>query len=93
MVYPYSVKFMGEYYEAGEDVPDEVTEEQTEEQADEAVDEEPLPFPDAKVYTKTEINRMTTAELQNLAAEVGIENAYETSGGELKKKLIEHYGL
>lgn len=93
MVFDHLVKHNGTYYEPGEDVPIEVTEEQTEEQVDEAVDEEPLPFPDAKVYTKTEINRMTTAELQNLAAEVGIENAYETSGGELKKKLIEHYGL
>lgn len=44
-------------------------------------------------YTKTEINRMTTAELQELADKVGIENAFETSGGELKKILIEHYNL
>lgn len=46
-----------------------------------------------KQYTKTDINRMTTAELQTLAAEVGIENAFDTSGGELKKLLIEHFGL
>ncbi len=44
-------------------------------------------------YTKTEINRMTTAELQELADKVGIENAFETSGGELKKILIEHFNL
>lgn len=46
-----------------------------------------------KQYTKTDINRMNTAELQSLAAEVGIENAFDTSGGELKKLLIEHFGL
>ena len=46
-----------------------------------------------KKYTKTEINRMSTAELQNLAAAEGIENAFETSGNELKKILASHYGL
>lgn len=66
-------------------------------------DSEPLPFSDdditlesgaeQKHYTKTEINRMTTAELQNLAAVEGVENAFETSGGELKKILIEHFNL
>lgn len=46
-----------------------------------------------KQYTKTEINRMSTAELQNLAAAEGIENAFETSGNELKKILAEHFCL
>ena len=44
-------------------------------------------------YTKTDINRMSTAELQALAADIGIENASGTNGGELKKLLIEHFGL
>lgn len=65
--------------------------------------EEEIPFSDngielegnssVKKYTKTEINRMSTAELQNLAAVEGIENAFETSGNELKKILAEHFGL
>lgn len=65
--------------------------------------EEELPFSDndieleedsaAKKHTKSEINRMSTAELQNLAAAEGIENAFETSGNELKKILANHYGL
>lgn len=46
-----------------------------------------------KKYTKTEINRMSTAELQNLAAAEGIENAFETSGNELKKILAQHFEL
>lgn len=48
---------------------------------------------ESKQYTKTEINRMSTSELQNLAATEGIENAFETSGNELKKILAERFGL
>lgn len=91
--YPYIVKYNGKWYEAGEDVPD------TE---DAAVDESLLTFSDddipletqeEKNYTKSEINRMSTADLQNLAAAEGIEDAYEKSGNELKKILVEHFGL
>lgn len=92
--YPYVVKCNGEYYEAGEEVPD---------MEDMAESESSLPFSDndieleedstGKTYTKSEINRMSTADLQNLAAAEGIEDAYETSGNELKKILTEHFGL
>lgn len=44
-------------------------------------------------YTKTEINRMSTADLQKLAAENGIENALTTSGAELKEILIAKFNL
>ena len=44
-------------------------------------------------YTKTEINRMSTAELQTLALENGIDGSNEMTGAELKKILIEHFGL
>lgn len=44
-------------------------------------------------YTKTEINRMSTSDLQALAAEHGIEGAEEISGSELKRILIEQFGL
>lgn len=44
-------------------------------------------------YTKTDIKRMSTAELQNLAAKSGVENAFETSGGELKEILIQKFNL
>lgn len=44
-------------------------------------------------YTKTDINRMSTSQLQKLASESGIENANEKSGGELKKILIEKFSL
>ena len=44
-------------------------------------------------YTKTEINRMSTAELQELASKEGIAGAEEMTGAELKKLLIEKFGL
>ena len=44
-------------------------------------------------YTKTEINRMSTAELQELALENGVDGSDEMTGAELKKVLIEKFGL
>lgn len=44
-------------------------------------------------YSKTTINRMSTSDLQALAAEQGISNAEELTGAELKKLLIEKLGL
>lgn len=44
-------------------------------------------------YTKTDINRMSTADLQKLAREKGIENADSFSGADLKKMLIELMNL
>ena len=93
MVYDHMVKVNGQYYQAGEDIP---------EIDDMAGEESSLPFSDdditletqeGKQYTKTEINRMSTAELQNLASAENIENAFETSGNELKKILTEHFNL
>ena len=42
-------------------------------------------------YTKTEINRMPTANLRELAEKNGFDSSL--SGAELKKLLINHYGL
>ena len=52
-----------------------------------------VPFYGEVKYTKTDISRMTTADLQSLATAQGIENAKELSGAELKKLLIEKFGL
>lgn len=41
------------------------------------------------VYTKTEINRMSTAELRELATQNGIAGAEQITGAELKKILIQ----
>ena len=42
-----------------------------------------------KKYTKSEINRMSTADLQALAAENGVENAYDMTGSDLKTLLVD----
>lgn len=44
-------------------------------------------------YTKTEINRMSTAELKAFAKEQSVDNAEDMTGAELKKVLIEKLGL
>ena len=55
-----------------------------------------LPFvdvPNETPYTKTEINRMSTSDLRELAVAQGIDNADEFTGAELKKMLIDKMGL
>lgn len=56
---------------------------------------EAIPFAEVEEekYTKTEINRMSTVELKELAAKNGIANSDEMTGSELKKMLIEKFGL
>lgn len=44
-------------------------------------------------YTKTDINRMSKAELVYLAGEVGIYGADEMNGSDLKEQLISHFNL
>lgn len=44
-------------------------------------------------YTKTEINRASTDRLKEIATEVGIEDAENKTGGELKKLIIGQLGL
>lgn len=44
-------------------------------------------------YTKTDINRMSKDELVTLAVEIGILGAEEMTGADIKKSLIEKFGL
>jgi len=44
-------------------------------------------------YTKTEISRSTTERLKEIGTEIGIEDADNKTGGELKKLIIEKLGL
>lgn len=55
--------------------------------------EETQTVPSSFNYTKTDINRMSTADLQTLAKEQGIGGAELLSGAELKKLLIERFNL
>lgn len=88
MIYPFIVNRDGIWYEAGTDVPVDSIEEKNDfsEYMNAPVDNE-------KSYTKTEINRMSTADLQKLAKEQGVVNAENLNGSELKKLLIKKYGL
>ena len=44
-------------------------------------------------YTKTEINRMSTADLKKLAKSENVKDAEDMNGADLKKVLIEKFGL
>ena len=77
MIAQNTMKMNGKWYKAGEEIS--------------------LVRPQAEAkqnqYTKTEINRMSTAELQELALENDIDGAEQMTGAELKKVLIEKFGL
>ena len=77
MIAQNTMKMNGKWYKAGEEIS--------------------LAEPQAEVkqnqYTKTEINRMSTAELQGLALENGVDGSDEMTGAELKKVLIKKFGL
>lgn len=45
------------------------------------------------IYTKTDINRMSTSELKDLANKNGISGSDEMTGAELKRILIDYYSL
>ena len=84
MKYPYIVNKNGVWYPAGADVPEDISHITTDNLTEKLVH---------NGHTKTEINRMSTAELQELALENDIDGADEMTGAELKKVLIEKFGL
>ena len=84
MKYPYIVNKNGVWYPSGADVPEDISHITTDNLTEKLVH---------NGHTKTEINRMSTAELQELALENGIDGADEMTGAELKKVLIEKFGL
>lgn len=86
MIYPYEVKYNGEYYEAGEEVPIQQEQKPEELPIEEVREEKPN-------YTKTNINMMNKAALVQLAGAAGILGAEDKSGVELKELLIKHFGL
>ena len=55
-------------------------------------EEEPDKFP-CSSFTKTSINRMSTAELRKLAKEQGFSDVEEINGSDLKRMLIEKFEL
>lgn len=94
--YPYIVIKDGKWYKAGEEVPSpaSVLENNAIKEKEEVVAKVEQPIVEKQPqYTKTDINRMSTAELKEVATNNGIENAEEMTGGDLKKVLIEKFGL
>lgn len=80
MVAKHSIKVSGKWYRAGETISSA----------------EPLKKElgqEQKQYTKTDINRMSTAELRKMAVNTGVEGANEMTGAELKEYLISLFGL
>ena len=93
MVFKHQVKYNGKYYPAGTDVP--VGEKSVENKKEDNFAQymnEPVESEEV-TYTKTEINRMSTADLKALAKSKDVEDAETMSGAELKKVLIEKFGL
>lgn len=98
MKYPYIVNRDGVWYPAGAEIPDgtNLKAEDDFSQCMNPPEECGLPFatvPNEKKYTKTEINRMSTAELKTFAKEHKVDNTEDMTGAELKKVLIEKLGL
>ena len=105
MKFDHRVKFKGVLYEIGQDVPMEekkaVEKANTKPQevAKEEVADDFSQYMNAPeetkefAYTKTEINRMSTSELKRLSTQYDIDGAENMTGGELKKVLIEKFGL
>ena len=87
MVYNHLVKYNGVYCPAGTDVPVGVS--SVEIKDNKIIDE----VKEEIKYTKTDINRMSTSDLKSLAKSEGIKDADTLSGADLKKVLIEKFGL
>jgi hypothetical protein len=87
MVYSHLVKYNGVYYPAGTNVPVGVA--SVEIKDNKIIDE----VKEEIKYTKTDINRMSTSDLKSLAKSEGIKDADTLSGADLKKVLIEKFGL
>lgn len=98
MRYDHMVKINGNYYRAGEETPDanksKAAKKNSPSYSDSDIEFEELQKPDeSKKYTKSEITTMKTADLQELAASVGIEDADKMTGSVLKKLLIDKFEL
>ena len=96
MVFKHLVKHNGKYYPAGTDVPvgGKTVEDKkvVEIKEDDFAQHMNPPEETSEVqYTKTEINRMSTADLKELAKENGIDDGL--SGAEIKKALIDKFNL
>lgn len=85
MKFPYIVIRDGKWYKAGEEVPEGTP-------GQESSDEE-IQMPEVFKYKKTDINRMSTADLKELAREHGVSNVEDMTGQDLKEYFITRFNL
>lgn len=96
MKFPYIVRHNGIDYPIGADVPmgekvnKVVAEKKEEKEVDDVVVHDE---PKEKVYSRTDINKMTTEELRNLGVELKIKGAEDKSGSQLKRIIPEKLGI
>ena len=97
MKFNHLVKYNGEYYPAGTEVPVGVKPVENKKVEEVKVDfskNTNPPVDNVKVvYTKTEINRMSTAELKEIAKANDVKEAEDMTGAELKKVLIDKFNF
>lgn len=84
MKYAFRVKHNGIYYEPGVEIDEATPDLPSKEEKTVKTDEKPT-IP----YTRTEITRMKTAKVRELAGELGIANADEMTANELKALIME----
>ena len=84
MIFKHLVKYNGVYYPAGMNVPVGEIKPVEEKKSEEVKD---------YTLTKTDINRMSVAELKDLARKESILGADDMTGSEIKKVLINHFNL
>lgn len=87
MVFDHKVKYNGKWYMPGEEIAE------ADKSASESFKVNNTESVGEKEIKKSDITIMSTANLKELANEQGIEGADEMSGSDLKKVLIEHFGL
>nr|DAP84276.1 MAG TPA: Rho termination factor, N-terminal domain [Caudoviricetes sp.] len=85
MKFPYIVIRDGKWYKAGEEVPEGTP-------GQESSDEE-IQMPEVFKYKKTDINRMSTADLKELAREHEVLNVDDMTGQDLKEYFITRFNL
>ena len=86
------MKIGGKWYKAGEEIPSAGTNPKDDFSQHMNAPEIEEESTEVK-YTKTEINRMSNANLKQLAQEQDIDDIDSKTGAELKKLLIEKFGL
>ena len=85
MKFPYIVLRDGKWYKAGEEVPEGNL-------GQESSDEE-TQMPEVFKHKKTDINRMSTADLKELAREHEVLNVDDMTGQDLKEYFITRFNL